>query len=420
MKKLTIEEVQNNKAGTVLFQYLRGSHLYGLNTETSDEDYSLIYACPITQLLGLKEGYQDQVSDEKNDFVAYELQRWLELLIKSNPNMLEGLFVPENKMIVKPHPLIQPIFDNKEKFLTKNCLTILKNYAHSQISKAQGLNKAIVNPIENRLGLLDFCYTPHKQGSTHIRKWLEYRGLKQDYCGLVHLPNCHEGYGVYYDWGMHFQNCFADKDFDKLEIDDDFLKFIDTFLHYNPYYNERMLIDMDFFFREGGCPPKGYKGIVLPDESSNEVRLTSISKGEKPICIMFYNQSGYQKHCLDYKRYQDWKKNRNPERFKLNIEHGKNFDSKNISHCVRLLTMAEEIAEGKGMLLDRSNIDREFLLSIKQGKNWEYKDLMVICEEKKNKIDSLIESCSLPDNVDVDFVNDLLIQIRYEQLKSFK
>jgi hypothetical protein len=134
---------------------------------------------------------------------------------------------------------------------------------------------------------------------------------------------------------------------------------------------------------------------------------------------MSYNQTGYQKHCLDYTRYQKWKKDRNPERFRINTESGRNYDGKNICHCVRLLTMAEEIADGKGMILDRSNIDRDFLLSIKMGE-WEYTDLMKICTDKRDNIDNLINNCTLPEKVDMDFVNDLLIKTRIEQFKNLK
>ena len=79
-------------------------------------------------------------------------------------------------------------------------------YGKSQIEKCRGLNKKIVNPVNERLTPLDFCYTFKGQGSTKIINWLDNRGLKQNYCGLVNVPNMHDMYDLYYDWGLHFQN----------------------------------------------------------------------------------------------------------------------------------------------------------------------------------------------------------------------
>ncbi len=39
-----------------------------------------------------------------------------------------------------------------------------------------------------------------------------------------------------------------------------------------------------------------------------------------------------------------WVEHRNKARYNTNIEHGKNYDSKNLMHTFRLLDMAEEIA----------------------------------------------------------------------------
>ena len=78
--------------------------------------------------------------------------------------------------------------------------------------------------------------------------------------------------------------------------------------------------------------------------------------------------------------------------------------------------MCTEIAQCKGFLVDRRNIDREFLLDVKNHK-YEYEDVIAMLDEKKKIMDEAIASSTLPDAVDVDFVNDLLINIRKEQLK---
>ena len=65
------------------------------------------------------------------------------------------------------------------------------------------MNKKIVNPITERLTPFDFIYTFKGQGSTKFRDWLASHCLHQEYCGLVNVPNMHDIYGVYYDFGGH-------------------------------------------------------------------------------------------------------------------------------------------------------------------------------------------------------------------------
>ena len=104
MKKLTYEEVKNGD--NVLYYYIRGSHAYGLEKPdgTSDIDTAMVYMEPVEQLLGLGLDFQDQVADERNDNVAYSLRKFMNMLLSSNPTVLESLFIPEN-CILYEHPI---------------------------------------------------------------------------------------------------------------------------------------------------------------------------------------------------------------------------------------------------------------------------------------------------------------------------
>lgn len=329
MEKLTFEEIR--KRGLLLYEYRRGSHAYGLNTETSDEDFGGVYMCPIEQLYDLGFEYQEQIANETNDIVWYELNKFMRLLLSSNPTVLESLFIPED-CIVYEHPIMTYIKSFRDQFITKQCFKSFGGYAVTQIEKARGLNKKIVNPITKRLGPLDFCYTFFKQGSTKIQNWLEYRNLKQQYCGLVNIPNMHDVYGCYYDWGNFFinENITLDKcaeSFYNGDYENDALcrmiSFVITYydLHIEGYVDKTYEAFEDWFKT---VKPIGYSGIVGEDNLSNELRLNSVSKGEIPICYISYNKTGYTKHCIDYKNYKDWEKHRNPVRYESNLN--KNYD----------------------------------------------------------------------------------------------
>jgi len=154
-----------------------------------------------------------------------------------------------------------------------------------------------------------------------------------------------------------------------------------------------------------------YKGIVNEDLTSNELRLTSIPKGQVPIAIFSYNKDGYTAYCKDYKEYWEWVENRNPDRYETNQEHGKGYDSKNLMHCHRLLDMSLEILNGEGIIVRRPN--REELLKIRRG-DVEYDELLENAEAKLKKMEELFMKSKLPSKVDRDFTNRLLIGMRKE------
>ncbi|MBQ2533058.1 MAG: nucleotidyltransferase domain-containing protein, partial [Lachnospiraceae bacterium] len=89
--------------------------------EDSDVDTSGLFIAKKESLLDLGIGYQDQVSDERNDTTWYEIGKFCNMLLKSNPTVLEALFVPEDKIITTPSDIVRPLFENRDQFITKEC-----------------------------------------------------------------------------------------------------------------------------------------------------------------------------------------------------------------------------------------------------------------------------------------------------------
>lgn len=418
---LTFENIENNNL--LLYKYIRGSHAYGLNTETSDIDEGGIFIAPVEIINGLPERYISQISDDRHDTVWYEVGRYLELLTKSNPTMLESLFVPDRCILYK-HPIMDKIIEKRDIFITKDAVKSIFGYAKSQIEKARGLNKKIVNPITERKTPIDFCYTFINQGSEPITNFLDKRGLKQIYCGLNHISNMNQMYGVFYDYPQHIRMEWKSAE----EFANDVIKYEgldDT--EYNEV-TERVLPILGYIVSCGfdeyltdilgfnllvkiynNLKPKGYHGIQKEDGTSTYVHLDSIVKGDAPICCMSYNDDGFQTHCRQYKEYQEWVNKRNPQRYLENKD--KNFDRKNMTHCIRLITMAIEMLDGKGFLVDRTNIDREFLMSVRTG-DATYDELMEYVNKLKDQLDDKLKVSSLPEHVNKEEVNNLLIEIR--------
>lgn len=396
----TFDTIRND--GRLLYEYIRGSHLYGLNTESSDVDTSGVFFCTREELFGCF-GYKGQVSDARHDNTWFEIGELIRLLLKSNPTVLEALFVPEDKVLGGVHPLMQMVIDCRAQFISRQCFNPFFGYARSQIEKARGLNKKIVNPITERLTPYDFIYTFKNQGSTKFRDWLTERGLHPEYCGLVNVPNMHDIYGVYYDFGAHVKA--------RQGWEEDVL-----FLSFASEYFYDMSLD-ETKSRLSATVPIDYRGVVDVKDDGNELRLSSVEdKSTRPICFISYNQSGYSMHCRQYREYQEWVRERNPQRYESNLD--KTYDSKNMMHCFRLMHMAEEIAEGKGLLLKRT-WDRNFLMDVRNHK-FEYDEIISMLERDKERMNKKMEQSTIREKIDIDFVNQLMIDIRNKQMTMCK
>ena len=434
MSKLTLENITINKGhqifdqdgnyrGEILYEYIRGSQLYHTNVATSDEDHGGIYIMPNSAVLGLGFDYQNEIKDASNDKCIWEIGRFLELAMSSNPTVLEALFVPDDKVVYE-HPVIKELRSHSDIFVTKKCFAPFGGYAINQIKKAQGQNKKIHWDMEQmqRKHPLDFCFTFKNQGSQPMETWLSERGLDQRNCGLVNVPNMPDVYGVYYDWGQHIKLACITKEYfmDRNNFSKD--KFIQTI--FSIFSNDLEWAGaattdeiLEYIWENHSTPIGGYTGIVSPNFDSNEIRFSSVKKGDKPICFMTYNANAYATHCKKYKEYEEWKEHRNKARYESNMEGEMSgdpdmkYDCKNMMHCFRLMAMAKEIAEGKGVILDRTGIDRDFLLDVRNRK-YGYSVLQEKMLALKDEMDKAIENSTIKDEIDREKVNELLLNLR--------
>ena len=269
---------------------------------------------------------------------------------------MEILATPEDCILYK-----NPLMDGfrQEDFLSKLCKETFGGYASTQIQKARGLHKKIVNPIEKeRKGILDFCVILENSASIPAKDWLDKKNFSQERCGLIKMP--------------HSKGIFA------------------------------------LFYNEIG--DKNYSGI-FKNEDSNEVSLSSVPKGEKSEAYLFFNQDAYSTYCKNYKEYWDWVAKRNEDRYNTNQQHGKNYDSKNMMHTIRLLQSAVNIFKSNKLEIRVKN--REELLDIKAG-NWNYDDLLSYADELLEEFSVLNENSTLQDFPNKEKAEKNLIRLRTE------
>ena len=376
-----------------LLLVIRGSHAYGTNIETSDTDYAGVFIQSKEDIFGFN--YKEQINDDTNDTVIYEIKRFLQLLASNNPTVLELLNTPEDCIIYKD-PIFDFVLDNRDKFITKVCAKSFGGYGKMQIQKAKGQNKKQnwEKDKVTRKDVLDFVYVIEGSKSITWKKWNDGR-YEEKFIGVVNVPNAMNVYAVYYDTDAH--------------------------LYFSENISEetRIILAKQIEFlktrKESGQPMGfGYKGLVKTDEGqnvaeSNALRLSSIPKGEEPICNIVYNKDGYSEHCKDFKSYEDWLANKNDARWVDVKSHGQKIDGKNMMHSRRLMDMAREIALGLGINVRRENAQE--LIDIRKGKI-DLQTLINQVETEIIEIDELFKNSNLPDSVDEKIVNNLLIKIR--------
>ena len=293
-----------------------------------------------------------QVANESNDIVYYEISRFVELLSKNNPNIIELLNIPADYILYRHQ--VMDLFP-RDLFLSKLCEKTFANYAYSQVKKAYGLEKKIVSPIDReRKTVIDFCYVYQKGTVCDLNEFLGKMRWKQEDCGLTTLT--------------HLRDC------------------------YNFYHSET----------------EKFSGVVRR-ENSNDVALSQVPKGIEPVALLYFNKDAYSSYCKKYAEYWEWVEKRNEARYETTMEHGKKYDSKNMMHVFRLLRMAREIAVEGQVNVRRS--DREFLLSVKAGK-FEYEELLKKAEELKSQLSSLYAESKLQEQPDLEKINRLLVESR--------
>lgn len=117
----------------VIFRCVIGSRAYGLETEDSDTDRRGVYLPP-AELQWSLYGVPQQLENDATQEVYWELQKFVILALKSNPNVLECLYSP---LIETCTPLAQRLLDMREKFLSKLVFQTYSGYVTSQFKKMQ-------------------------------------------------------------------------------------------------------------------------------------------------------------------------------------------------------------------------------------------------------------------------------------------
>ena len=117
----------------IIYRCVVGSRAYGLDNDESDTDRRGIYLAP-AELQWSLFGAPEQFEDNATQSCYWELQKFLTMALKANPNILECLYSP---MVEKATPLGAELIATREGFLSQMIFQTFNGYAMSQFKKIE-------------------------------------------------------------------------------------------------------------------------------------------------------------------------------------------------------------------------------------------------------------------------------------------
>jgi uncharacterized protein len=117
----------------IIYRCVVGSRAYGLDNDKSDTDRRGIYLAP-AELEWSLFGAPEQFEDNATQSCYWELQKFLTMALKANPNILECLYSP---MVEKVTPLGAELIAARQGFLSQMIFQTFNGYAMSQFKKIE-------------------------------------------------------------------------------------------------------------------------------------------------------------------------------------------------------------------------------------------------------------------------------------------
>lgn len=117
----------------IIYRCVVGSRAYGLDDEHSDTDRRGVYLPPADLHWSLF-GAPEQLEDKEGQECYWELQKFLVMALKANPNILECLHTP---LVEHAEPLAQELLAMRGAFLSKLIYKTYNGYVLSQFKKLE-------------------------------------------------------------------------------------------------------------------------------------------------------------------------------------------------------------------------------------------------------------------------------------------
>jgi predicted nucleotidyltransferase len=359
----------------LLYTVTAGSRLYGTNGTDSDTDYRSVYIAPLDIAWGIDQKFdsKDDMGVDGIDSVTYELGKFLKLARECNPNIIELLWVPQDK-VVRVDPIFQKlVLNNRELFLSKRAEYTFKGYAHAQLKRITGHLKWLKNPPLAAPNRADFSLP-------------EVALIKKDQFRAFLAMMEKELFGRLPLW-------------EALRREDHEILWTELDKILALWAEERSLVPDNRFSVEREDDLK----FEMAAKMSVDSNFIEMAKAER----------NYHRALAQWDQYQGWVRDRNAGRAALEAKYG--YDTKHAMHLFRLLRMAKEIARDGIINVDRTNIDADELRDIRFNGSIHYDDLEAMAKKEEREVEKAFEKSSLPRQADLERINKIYLDICFEK-----
>lgn len=117
----------------IIYRCVMGSKAFGLDDDNSDTDRRGCYLPPAEVHWSLY-GVPEQIEDNNNEEVYWELQKFISLALKANPNILECLWSP---LVEHCAPIAEELLALRRSFLSRLIYQTYNGYVASQFKKLE-------------------------------------------------------------------------------------------------------------------------------------------------------------------------------------------------------------------------------------------------------------------------------------------
>lgn len=355
-----------------------GSRLYGINTESSDFDVQGVAVPPPKYFFGTSkfeqfadinvlntESFLSLFSNSDRELIAktklegtiFDIRKYVKLAADNNPNILDTLFAPESK-VLKQTAAGRILRENAPKILNKYLYYRFTGYATEQLNKMETHRQYLLNPITER---------PTRE-SFDLRNTTDLSDGE--------LATIYAAVSKHVDkWENAFPTGMSQSDIWMIKS------------HYKDTLKEMAIAKEERYLlaeRRLGIP-------------------SSISE-------YFAAERKFNKAVDDYKSYQKWLKDRNPERAALEAKFG--YDTKFAVHLIRLLRACRDLLKTGTYDVCRTGIDADLLLQVRAGQ-FKYEEVLQMSEDTRREAEDLFNKnpANLPSGVDRDFVEELQLRV---------
>jgi hypothetical protein len=336
-----------------------GSHAYGLNIESSDEDFKGIVVPSNDCLLGFVNKFEQLVSKDP-DMTIFSLRKFMALAADNNPNMIEILFTDPSD-ILYCSKLGELLIEHRDKLLAKVSKHRFSGYAFSQLKRMVHHHDMHKNPPKKKPERKDFNLPEQT---------------------LIPIDR------------LNAANSAIDK---KL--------------------NQWNLVDMQ------DLEPSTRQALQdIMAEIITEMSISTDEHWKGAARLIGFNDNliellDRERQYISAKKlwdsYQKWMAERNEKRAELEAKFG--YDTKHAMHLVRLLRMSREILTTGKVLVKRP--DREELLAVRNGA-WTLEYLMDWAKTQDIELTEIMHKSVLPNQADRVFLDKLCIDITRSVLEK--